>query len=162
MITIAGTGFDMNFPANNAVSFATDGNTCEVYSVTDTELVCESTPFTTISVSAQNVAVSITTNTNELRRRLATVDSTETITQIDAVQNALSLSPNSVSPVLKTDLTITLASTYTGTIDANSFVVDLLDSAGAIVKNLFVISADAGGKTVLVKFPGAFSGSYSL
>lgn len=81
-------------------------------------------------------------------------------TTVDAT---LQVTPSSVSPVLKTELTIYLATDYATTLDVADFTAVLysLDDVD-FERELYVMSVDDSAKTVQVKFPGAESGDYFI
>ena len=74
------------------------------------------------------------------------------------------MSPNSVSPVLATVLTVTLESTYPETlVSADDFSAILVSKDDpSITRKLFVMSVDDSTKSLQIKFPGADSGFYFL
>jgi len=64
---------------------------------------------------------------------------------------------------LKTNLNISLADNYTGDMGPSGFIVTLSNNnAPENITNLYVISTDDVTKTILVKFPGARSGNYTI
>jgi hypothetical protein len=77
--------------------------------------------------------------------------------------SAVSVSPRSVSPVLKTDLVITLMAGYPEDVRAEDFTVLLVKPDDPdFTRELRVKSADNNSKTLTVKFAGAPSGEYKL
>jgi hypothetical protein len=90
-------------------------------------------------------------------------DDSLSITQKESIPRMTGLVPNSVSPVLKTEIVINLPLTYEGTVSVEEFIVELLDDNDAtFLKELYILSADASAMTLTVKFPGAWSGDYRL
>lgn len=91
-------------------------------------------------------------------------NSAQSVTMLPTVQQGTAVSPSSVSPVLATDLTVTLDASYPG--DMNSrldFTCKLVEKANITnSRDLYVMSVDAGAKTVKIKFSGAMSGVYFL
>lgn len=79
-------------------------------------------------------------------------------------QSGQGLAPNSASPVLLTELVVTLESTYPG--DMNSaldFTATLKGKTDpTISRPLFVKAVSAADKTVTITFPGADSGEYYI
>lgn len=72
------------------------------------------------------------------------------------------VSPDSVSPVLRQELTLSLAD-YTDTMAVDDFSVTLVSNAdNTVTRELNVLSVDDGAKTLNVLFPGAGSGTYSF
>lgn len=80
------------------------------------------------------------------------------------MQQGLGVSPSSVSPVLSTDLTVTLDSAYPGDMTSPAdFTCKLVEKANTTnVRDLYVMAVDATAKTVKIKFPGAMGGVYYL
>jgi len=75
----------------------------------------------------------------------------------------LSITPNRLSPVLKANLNIALASNYSGDMAATAFTVYMSnDNAPENITNLYIISTNPTSKTLQVKFPGARSGNYTV
>ncbi len=75
----------------------------------------------------------------------------------------MSITPNRLSPVLKANLNIALASNYSGDMAATAFTVYMSnDNAPENITNLYIISTNPTSKTLLVKFPGARSGNYTV
>ena len=76
-------------------------------------------------------------------------------------QSGYSLSPVSVSPVLASELTVTLESTYPEVLIAADFNATLIDQNNSTnTRPLYVVSVDDSAKTIKIKFPGAETGSY--
>ena len=71
------------------------------------------------------------------------------------------MEPNSVSPVLKTEITIYLDPNYPDVLDRADFEAILYSNDNADFKReLYVMSVDDAEKSLKIKFPGAKSGSY--
>jgi hypothetical protein len=88
-------------------------------------------------------------------------DSTRSVQLLTTKQNGISISPNSVSPVLATNLTVTLDSGYPETLVASHFTARLIDATNSTnTRALYIVSVDDSNKTIKIKFPGADSGSY--
>jgi hypothetical protein len=76
-------------------------------------------------------------------------------------QSGVSISPTSVSPVIATNLTVTLETGYPETLDAAHFTAKLIDSTNSTkTRALYIVSVDDAAKTIKIKFPGADSGTY--
>lgn len=76
---------------------------------------------------------------------------------------SVSLTPNSVSPVLKSEITVNLDPAYPETLVSTDFTAVLYSNDDPEYKReLFVMSVDDAAKTLKIKFPGAKSGSYYL
>jgi len=90
-------------------------------------------------------------------------DTSLIVTQKASIPNMAGLVPNSVSPVLKTEIVLTLPGSYEGTVSVDEFIVELLDDNDPeFLKELYIMSADESAMTLTVKFPGAWSGDYRL
>lgn len=74
------------------------------------------------------------------------------------------MTPNSVSPVLATVLTVNLEDTYPGQMDSrDDFTAELISRDDPeFVRPLYVMSVDADTKSLRIKFPGAESGNYNI
>lgn len=73
------------------------------------------------------------------------------------------MDPTSVSPVLKSELTIFLADDYAATLNREDFTATLYsEEDSTLEKELYVMSVDESSKSIQVKFPGAPSGQYSI
>ena len=79
-------------------------------------------------------------------------------------QSGQTVTPNSVSPVLATILTVKLELTYPVTLESPSdFQAYLISKDDPnITKPLFVMKVDDATKTLKIKFPGADSGNYNI
>jgi hypothetical protein len=73
------------------------------------------------------------------------------------------LEPSSASPVLATELLVYLDSSYPETLDVNDFNATLFNNNDEEYERvLYVMSVDDSAKSVKIKFPGAYSGSYYI
>ena len=73
------------------------------------------------------------------------------------------MSPTSASPVLKTELTVTLSQSYPETLVKEDFNCTLFSNDDdTYSRELYIMSVDDAAKTLTIKFPGAVSGSYYL
>ena len=74
------------------------------------------------------------------------------------------MSPNSVSPVLASVLTVTLESTYPETLNSRDDFTAVLVSRDdpEFTRPLYVMSVDDSTKSLRIKFPGADSGNYNI
>ena len=88
----------------------------------------------------------------------------QTVMLLSTKQSGQTVSPNSISPVLSTILTVTLESTYPETLVSTSDFSAVLVSSDdpTITRPLFVMSVDDATKTLTIKFPGAESGNYNI
>jgi hypothetical protein len=151
-MTVVGDNFGYD-PEVVSVTYA-DGTSCVVYFVDMTEIMCLNNRFSADAEVTQTVTVTI----NGVD--FVSANDVELKTTVDAT---LEVSPNSVSPVLKTELTIYLASDYATTLNVEDFSATLysLDDVD-FERELYVMSVDDAAKTVKVKFPGAYSGEYYI
>ena len=118
-----------------------------------TSITCINKRFTTNAAKSQYVTITVN----------GVSDSSLLVALLVNAEQSLTLTPNSVSPVLKTEITINLASDYPETLDVSDFNVTLYSNTDEnYTRSLYVISADDSTKSLLIKFPGAVSGSYYL
>lgn len=124
---------------------------------------CETQAFVVTSDGGQNVGVDITIN------GVAVDTSALTFPIRPSFETGISVVPNSVSPVLKQKITITLGSSFPGTLVAADFTVKLTSQSlkdttitGPVVKNLNVVAVDQTAKTLTIMFGGAYSGIYHI
>lgn len=152
ILTITGSNFGTDISKVSVTT--TDATICNVTSVSSSSITCEKAAFSTVTTDAQNLNVVVNSVT----------DSSLTVTQVASVPVPSNLSPQSVSPVLKTTIVVTLPSDYAGTVSVSEFTVQLLmdDTDKTYVKDLYIMSADSSAKTLTVKFGGAVSGAYRL
>lgn len=135
-----------------SVTFA-DLTTCKVLSVDMTTIECEANRWS--SGHAQDQAVTVSVNGVE--------DSSLAIVLTQSAESTLSMTPTSVSPVLKTEITIFLATDYTETLVKEDFSVKCYSNENLdYFRELYVMSVDEATKSIKVKFPGAPSGNYFL
>jgi hypothetical protein len=131
----------------------TDGTICDVIDVQMTFIICINRRFTSTVTSTQYVTVSVNGLT----------DSTLTVAMLSQAEQSMSMSPTSASPVLKTELTVYLASSYPDTLNKTDFNCTLLShNDTSYSRMLYIMAADDAAKTLTIKFPGAVSGNYYL
>lgn len=76
---------------------------------------------------------------------------------------SVSMVPTSASPVLKTELVVTLAPSYPETLVQEDFTAVLFSQDDEdYERELYVMSVDDAAKSLTIKFPGAVSGTYQL
>ena len=152
LLTIGGTGFPT--AASDAAVRFQDGTDCAVRSSTPTEITCVVAGFDQGRLDVgEPVQATVTVN--------AIADSVQRVRVGTVRLTANAVTPSSVSPVLKSDLTIALMSDYPETLRVEDFSAELqLASDNSVTRPLYVKSVDNSAKTVTVKFPGAPSGSY--
>ena len=88
-------------------------------------------------------------------------DSSLSLTLSTAPATIVSIVPSKVSPVLKTNLTLTVGSAYQGTLDTSDLEVYLVDVSNITnVEYVNVIIADNTTRQIIVRYGGAYSGTY--
>lgn len=149
VLTIKGTGFPLQ--TWKAKVKLDDGTGCKVLTSTSTEITCKLWKFKTVdSVKSFKVGLTVHKKTSE----------TATIKQIAAVPKSVGVVPNTASPVLHTNLVITVAG---GTLVKDKVFVELVAADDEDNrKPLYVIKSDAFKQEIKVKFGGAISGLYKL
>ena len=91
------------------------------------------------------------------------VDSSQSVQLLNTRESGISITPSSVSPVLATNLTVTLDSGYPETLQAADFTARLIDATNSTnTRALYIVSVDDSTKTIKIKFPGADSGMYNI
>lgn len=92
-----------------------------------------------------------------------TVPTSSVFDMKSSVSTSTSISPNSVSPVLKTDITVQLDSNFPFTLAATDFTINATDQNNATnIRYLRPVSVDDTSKTFVAKFGGAWSGVYDV
>lgn len=152
VMTISGDSFGYDESVIE-ITYA-DGTICDVTSVTMTEITCVNRKFSSES-SGSSQQVTIVIN--------GVSDSSLQVNLLAAALNAIGIQPSSVSPVLRTELTVFLDQTYPDTMVAEDFTAVLFSNDDEeFERNLYVMSADDSEKSLTIKFPGSPSGSYYL
>lgn len=130
-----------------------DGTICDVTSVDMTILSCYNRRFTSGASQTQDVTITING-----------VSATPlSVTLLAQAEVSLTMDPSSVSPVLKTEVTVYLDTNYPETLDREDFNATLYSNDDETYERvLYVMSVDDAAKSVKIKFPGAVSGSYYL
>ena len=96
LLTITGSNFGLDA---SVISITFDDATeCVVQSVSITTITCYTNRFTSNPSSTQQVTVVINSAS----------DNSLSVTMVSSVASGITMSPTSVSPILKTDLTVTL------------------------------------------------------
>jgi len=175
-LTITGTGFSTtsstsdsgrrlngrNLPAiisNNVVTLS-DGTLCTVVTSTDTTITCVTEPLNSASIDYVN-GYDITVETYAVSAT-GTITATLYGTKLDSD----TVTPNSLSPILKQWVTVTLKSDYPETLsNTNQFTATLVCTdvdCDYTPTAMWINSVDDGTKSMTVKFPGAPSGNYKI
>lgn len=167
-IIIKGTNFPQNLLATSvnpaptlSLAFTDSAQTaCTPLSTSTDAITCTTEPFKTASQDeALNIKMLI--NGQEVANTLSFK-----VEQVGSLK-ATGLTPASVSPVLKTKITIQLANTGSAELNKADFEVyasrvSAGKGAEALVKRLNVLAVDETSKTVDVMFGGAPSGLYAV
>jgi len=154
VITIVGTGFDKD-KSKVTVAFS-DTTKCDVQSSSATEIKCLIAGFDAAKVATASKSTTVTVN--------GVTNSDLNVALKATKQSGTGISPASASPVLPTSITVTLDAGYPGDMTSKEdFTAKLISEADATkTRALYVKSVDAVNKKVVVKFPGAESGSYFI
>lgn len=122
----------------------------------DSEIECEVAGFNPATIDTLNdYNLSVTVN--------GVLDTSVNVSLLSTKQDGVSVSPNSVSPVLSSEITVTLDSTYPHALVKTDFKAHLVrDDDITIKRPLYVMSVDDPAKSILIKFPGAESGNYHV
>lgn len=122
---------------------------------TSTELVCLTDPFNESDLS--------TTLSPTVVINGATVSHSNTLATKGSVMTATTMSPTSVSPVLKTDIIFTLDSGFPYTLNRDDFTINATSTTdSSYVRYLKVNQVDDSAKTLTARFGGALSGSFQI
>jgi len=159
LLTIEGTGFPATMATADDVSitftYLTETVNCQLMETSSTELKCMTDSF-----DKTNVGQSFTSEIIINQVTLTNTNDEELVMSSD-LNSATAISPASASPVLKTELEISLHSTFDARdIVEDKFSVQLYNSD--TVKNLKVVEVDSDAQTIKVMFGGAPGGEYSL
>jgi len=151
-LTITATGGLPQTEDQMDVIFA-DGTKCTVTSTSDTEATCVTDGFDQATIDTVNpYSVNVAVNSE--------TDATNQITLSVDVLQVVSLTPNSVSPVLKQDLTITFDPTFPDITASLADYTVFVTSASGYKRELNIVSFDNVSKQMVVKFNGAPSDDY--
>lgn len=92
-----------------------------------------------------------------------TVSNSQVFDMKAAVISGTSITPSSVSPVLKTEVTVQLDSDFPFTLNRDDFTINATDQTNSsYIRYLKVVSVDDAAKTIVAKFGGAWSGTYDV
>jgi hypothetical protein len=154
-LTITGANFPASLNDGSTIYIAfSGGNTCKPYSISTTQIKCLSTAFAS-GVTTDTLTVTIN----------AQSDSSQTATVTSAPAVITSIQPWLASPVLKTNLTLWVSG-FSSTLDPDDLTITLTQQANSsIVKEVNVIDVgtdDNGIKYIVVRFGGAYSGTYDV
>jgi hypothetical protein len=157
-ITLSGTNFPHDLRTSNVVITFDDAQstTCEPQISATGELVCLTAAFDAAASTGSSHGLVVTINGQS-------ITNSESFAIRSSIQSSITISPNSVSPVLKTPITITLESTFAHSLVKEDFTVNAtLSTNSTVVKYLRVVSVDDTAKTLLCMFGGAESGVYDI
>jgi hypothetical protein len=92
-----------------------------------------------------------------------TVTNTLSLALRNEIKSGVSITPNSVSPVLKQNVTIQLESDFPYTLNRDHFTVNATSETNSTyVRYMNVIDVDDANKRLVCKFGGAWSGSFNI
>ena len=92
-----------------------------------------------------------------------TVTNTLSFTMKTAVKSGLTISPTTASPVLKTQITISLDTDFPFTLNRDDFTVNATSQTNSTyVRYMNVIAVDDTAKTLTALFGGAYSGLFDI
>lgn len=157
-ITFTGTNFPHDLARSTIdIKFTdTDTTPCLAQSSTTTTLVCLTSPFAGTPASGESYGMTVIINSQ-------TIAASAVPAMKPSVTTSSGLVPNSVSPVLKTKVQITLASDFPYTLDRADFTVNATSTTDATyVRYLNVVEVDDGAKTLSCMFGGAWSGTFQM
>jgi len=159
-ITITGTNFPHDLE-HSVVSISfddTQATTCVPQISSTTELVCLTSEFDITASAGASLAMTVTIN-----GQVVVVPTSLSFTFRTTIKSGTTLNPNSVSPVLKTQITINLESTFPHALAREDFLVNAtLSTNSTIIKRMRVVSVDDTAKTITAMFGGAESGIYQV
>jgi hypothetical protein len=158
ILTITGTYLPTDIDDNTiSIIFDDDQATeCTALTSSSTELTCITAAFDESASLGATLTPTITINSQDISHSLS-------ITMDDSVLQADSISPTSASPVLKTELVITLDSAFPETVNTEDYSVWITDQDDSSnIKYINVVDADDSDKTLTLMFGGAWSGTYDL
>jgi hypothetical protein len=158
-ITITGTNFPWDLSTSTvAISFGnTKATACTPKSSSSTKLVCLTDAFdATADANGADIPMTVAINGQSVTNTLK-------FAMKPSVKSGMSLIPSSVSPVLKTNVTIQLESDFPYTLSKDDFTVNATNQTNTTyIRYLKVIDVDDASKTIVAKFGGAWSGTYDV
>ena len=157
-ITISGEHFPWDIVSNTVVINFNDADTtaCIPQDSQSTFLVCLTESFSETIDSA--VPLSMTIVINNL-----TVSNSLSLALRNTIKSGTSITPSSVSPVLKQNVTVQLESDFPYTLSRDDFTVNATSvTNSSYTRYLNVIDVDDQNKRIICKFGGAYSGDFSI
>ena len=157
VLTISGKHFSRTISDAMNVTFS-DGTYCLILTSTDVELTCLVDGFEKTTIDT-DTPYTVTVNVNGIE------DSTLTVNLYSLRNLALSVSPSSVSPILKTWITITLGDAYPDALVKEDFTAELISADPAsdfVPRYIYIHEANDADKTLTLKFPGSPSADYLI
>jgi len=154
ILTITGSSLPHATTEGNIYSVTfSDGSVCNVVSISSTLIRCITSKFDVSSSTTPSLNVTVNGIT----------DSTKTVTVGTDPTRVVSITPNSVSPVLKTLLTIKVSG-YPNTLDKNDLEVFAVARTRNIITpiNVVEVGVDGADQYLKVKFGGSESNVYDL
>jgi len=157
-LTISGTQFPWNLQTSVVDIKFNDAQqtTCTPQTSTSTELVCLTGAFDQSVSAGQTVGVTVVINGQ-------TVANTLSMTTMTTTKAGQTLSPDSANPTLKTQINITLESTFPYTLNKSHFSVNATNITNpSYMRMMNVIAVYDSSKTITCMFGGAWSGEYQI
>jgi hypothetical protein len=134
----------------------TQATLCVPTSTTATKLICVTDSFDQSVSSGATITPVVTING-------VTATHTLTFTMKTEIKSGTSITPDSVSPVLKSSITVTLENDFPHTLAKEDLTMWVTNAANSsIVKQVNVVSVDDSAKTFVAMFGGAESGTFNV
>lgn len=155
-MTIIGTGFS-TIPVNNVVTMS-DGTLCHPHASSTTEIACTMAAFDRNTIDKSS-PYTLTVDVH------GSTDDQQQLSLYAIKLDGMGVDPASVSPILKTWVTVTLNSDYPENMVKEDFTATLHsvnDPENFADQEMYIHSVFNSNKSLLIKFPGAPSGEYSI
>jgi len=157
-ITISGEHFPFDLDINTIlVNFDdADSTPCTPQVSLSENFVCMTNSFSETIDPAVKMGMTIVINN-------LTVTNTLSLALRNEIKSGVSITPNSVSPVLKQNVTIQLESDFPYTLKREDFTVNATsETDSTYIRYMNVIDVDDANKKLVCKFGGAWSGSFNI
>ena len=153
-ITISGQYLPFNLKTSTVVMKFSDSQetNCTAQSASSTSMVCLTGAFDTSVSAGQAMTATIVINGQ-------TVTNSLSLAMKSDVKSGLTLTPDSVSPVLKTKIVVSLETNFPYTLVKEDLSINATSTDdNTYIRYLNVISVDDAAKTFTAMFGGAYSG----
>jgi hypothetical protein len=157
-ITISGEHFPWDLDINNiTVNFNdADSTPCTPQSSSSTNFVCLTNSFNEAIDPTVSLGMVIVINN-------LTVTNSLSLALRNTIKSGVSITPSSVSPVLKQNVTIQLETDFPYTMKREDFTVNATSETNSTyIRYMNVIDVDDANKQLVCKFGGAWSGKFSI